>query len=164
MSRQKTVIDWSLYHRWSSMKQRCNPNIKSSSKYHAGKGIQVCPEWQDYKNFQEWAVTHGYSKELTLDRINGDDDYYPDNCRWVDAKAQANNPSETTLREREAKRDLSRERPKKKYPKRIQPEQQRELDEFNKNASLQCGYETKYTYSDMIQSKQFTYLYENYLI
>ena len=126
MGRQKTVTDWTVYHRWSGMKERCNPNIKSGSKYHAGKGIRVCPEWQIYENFEKWALDNGYRKDLTLDRKDGDDDYYPDNCRWVDAKTQANNLSETAIREREARRELAKEKPRKpEKPKKQQLELQR---------------------------------------
>lgn len=114
-----------LYHRWQGMKERCNPSIKSCSKYHAGKGISICPEWMEYKNFEEWALANGFREDLTLDRIDGDDDYYPDNCRWVDNKTQSSNLSETALRERKTREELNRLKPKKR-----KRQVDKELEEF----------------------------------
>lgn len=87
-----------IYSIWRNMRQRCNnPN---ASKYHlyGGKGIQVCSEWQtDFMNFYEWAMDNGYSDELTLDRINGNKDYCPKNCRWATYKQQNNNTTQNHL-------------------------------------------------------------------
>lgn len=59
-----------------------------------GRGIKVCDEWnKSAKSFAEWAFTHGYNDELTLDRINNDGDYEPNNCRWVTNKEQNRNRS-----------------------------------------------------------------------
>lgn len=80
-----------LYHIWSHMKQRCeNPNVERYPNY-GGRGIKVCEEWRNFETFKEWAVTHGYNENLTIDRINTNKDYCPDNCRWTSWKTQANN-------------------------------------------------------------------------
>ena len=80
-----------IYTVWRSMRQRCNnPNCKSY-KYYGGRGISVCREWDDPKVFAEWAFANGYSDSLTLDRIDVNKGYAPDNCRWVSQKAQQNN-------------------------------------------------------------------------
>lgn len=72
-----------LYAVWNSMKQRCsNPSVKEY-KYYGEKGIKVCEEWEDFIPFYEWAIPNGYEQNLTLDRINFDDDYKPSNCRWI---------------------------------------------------------------------------------
>lgn len=81
-----------LYGRWVMMKQRCyNSNNKDYYSYGA-RGIVVCDEWKhNYLNFHNWAYANGYDDNLSIDRINVDGSYEPDNCRWVDKDIQANN-------------------------------------------------------------------------
>jgi hypothetical protein len=79
------------------MQQRCNdPNWKGA-KYYIEKGITVCDEWREYAAFREWALSHGYSDSLSIDRIDNDGNYCPENCRWVNARVQANNQSRNKL-------------------------------------------------------------------
>lgn len=77
---------------WMNMKNRClNPNYKNYKNY-GGKGITVCDEWKtSFENFYCWAISNGYEKNLTLDRINTFGNYEPKNCRWVTQKIQQNN-------------------------------------------------------------------------
>lgn len=81
-----------LYETWQGMKKRCNnPNSKSYKRYGA-QGIKVCPEWEnDFQAFCDWAMAHGYTDELTIDRIDNQKGYSPDNCRWVSWGDQAKN-------------------------------------------------------------------------
>lgn len=80
------------YEIWQGMKKRCyNPNDARYDRY-GGRGITVCDEWlHDFAAFYKWALENGYSDKLTIDRIDNDKGYSPDNCRWVSEKEQSRN-------------------------------------------------------------------------
>lgn len=81
-----------LYNIWNGMKKRCyNRNAYNYSDY-GGRGITVCKEWLgDYCSFRDWAMSNGYNDSLSIDRIDNNSGYYPENCRWVDDTTQCNN-------------------------------------------------------------------------
>lgn len=84
-----------LYSIWCSMRTRCNnPNTKNYKDY-GGRGIKVCSEWNDFVKFRDWAMSNGYNNDLTLDRINVNGNYEPDNCRWATLDEQSNNKRTT---------------------------------------------------------------------
>lgn len=82
-----------LYNIWVLMKQRCNNPKATHYERYGGRGISVCPEWEVFENFGEWALANGYDDSLTIDRINNDSIYEPSNCRWVTMKEQSLNRS-----------------------------------------------------------------------
>lgn len=81
---------------WGGMKSRCYAKQNIAYKHYGERGITVCDEWlNDFENFYEWAITHGYCSYLTIDRIDVNGNYEPSNCRWVSQRKQANNKRNT---------------------------------------------------------------------
>ena len=87
-----------LYSIWSGMIERChNPKHKGYKNYGA-RGIVVCAEWKtNFASFQEWALSNGYAEDLTIDRIENDKPYGPDNCRWISLSAQQHHKRDNHL-------------------------------------------------------------------
>ena len=81
-----------LYNAWHSMKARCYNPTNHNYIHYGNRGIVVCDEWKNsFEEFYKWAVSNGYQDGLTLDRIDNDKYYGPDNCRWTTMKVQNNN-------------------------------------------------------------------------
>lgn len=94
---RKQTGSHNLYHHrfyatWNGVIQRCNNPKHKSYKNYGGRGITVCGEWLDVANFASWAeITHPNIEGVSLDRIDNDKGYSPENCRWADSFTQAIN-------------------------------------------------------------------------
>lgn len=91
-----TTRHYRLYHIWLSMRARCNVQTNVNYQNYGGRGIRVCKEWDSFDVFRKWAYENGYSDDAdrttcTIDRIDVDGDYAPDNCRWTNSGVQALN-------------------------------------------------------------------------
>lgn len=80
-----------LFNIWENMRARCYCKTNKVYKWYGGKGIKICDEWSEFIPFKDWAMLHGYTDDLTIDRINPDGDYEPLNCRWITKKEQQRN-------------------------------------------------------------------------
>lgn len=87
-----------LYGIWAGMLNRCYNRNNKAYSYYGGRGITVCKEWKnDFTAFRGWATSNGYCEDLTIDRIDNDGDYRPENCRWVTMKEQNSNKRSSLL-------------------------------------------------------------------
>lgn len=77
-----------LYHVWADLKSRCRGSIERYKRRYTDRGITVCDDWNDYSKFREWAIENGYNPDAeygscTIDRIDNDQGYFPENCHFV---------------------------------------------------------------------------------
>lgn len=96
---------YKLYQIWIAMRRRCYDTTVINYSYYGGRGITVCDEWlTSYEAFETWAIENGYTEGLSIDRIDADGNYCPENCRWI---TRSENSKEAALRLGEKRREKS---------------------------------------------------------
>lgn len=86
-----------LYSIWQQMKNRTLSPSNHKYNDYGGRGIKVCNEWLTFESFMQWALTHGYSDKLQIDRIDVNGNYEPSNCRWVGKRENMLNRRNTLI-------------------------------------------------------------------
>ena len=86
-----------IYSIWSGMKTRCNNTNSKRYKDYGGRGIKICDEWLIFDNFCLWSLENGYEEGLTIERIDNDKSYCPENCKWISQSEQNKNKRNTRI-------------------------------------------------------------------
>lgn len=86
-----------LFAIWKEIISRCSYKGDTGYKYYGAVGLAIADEWKEYPAFYEWAMSHGYRDDLSIDRIDNAKGYNPDNCRWETDKVQGVNHSNSIL-------------------------------------------------------------------
>lgn len=84
-----------LYYVWSGMLQRCRNEKSRAYKNYGARGIKVCDDWDDFRTFHKWAMANGYADGLSIERIDVDGNYCPDNCTFIPMAHQCRNKQNT---------------------------------------------------------------------
>lgn len=97
----KCYVDWKNHrigHIFTGMKSRCYSDGDSSYNRYGARGIKICDEWlNNPKSFEDWSLSNGYADNLTIDRIDENKDYCPENCRWIPKELNAKYKSTTRM-------------------------------------------------------------------
>ena len=92
LARSHEMTGTRLYRIWRGMKTRCSVVDATYYSYYGGRGITVCEEWQNsFETFRDWALGNGYRDDLSIDRIDVNGNYCPENCKWATAMQQGRN-------------------------------------------------------------------------
>lgn len=86
-----------LYRIWAGMKSRCLNKKDKSYKNYGARHITLCNDWLYYENFYNWALSNGYKSNLTIERIDNNGNYCPENCTWITIQEQQKNKRPRTI-------------------------------------------------------------------
>ena len=86
-----------LYYVWTGLRTRCNNPRNTNFKYYGGRGITYAKEWESFENFCDWALASGYKDGLSIERIDVDGNYCPENCTWIPHSDQQKNKTNAVL-------------------------------------------------------------------
>lgn len=84
-----------LYKVWTSIKGRCLNKNSQGFRFYGERGISICPEWLSFDVFRDWALSNGYKKGLSIERIDNNKGYFPENCKWIKMTDQRDNQRST---------------------------------------------------------------------
>lgn len=104
IKRNHNMTNHPLFPIWSGMMNRCNNPNNLAYKDYGGRGIKVCEDWHKVENFCKWGEENGYKKGLSIERIDVNKGYSPDNCKWIPRSEQAWNTRKTTFVEIDGKK------------------------------------------------------------
>lgn len=93
-----------LYVIWQHMLRRCRKESDPAFQWYGARGIAVCDEWSDFQAFHDWSMVSGYAEGLTIDRIDVNGNYCPENCRWLPLRKQQENKRNNVFIEFEGQR------------------------------------------------------------
>lgn len=93
-----------LYSIWRNMLNRCEYKSHIEYSRYGGRGIKVCDEWKDFLTFYNWAITHGYADDLTIEREDVNGNYEPSNCKWATSREQSRNTRRNRILEYNGKK------------------------------------------------------------
>lgn len=137
-----------LYKMYDNMKQRTSNKKNTSYSYYGGKGIAICASWHSVDAFIEWALQTGFKDGLSIDRIDGDKGYSPQNCRWVSKTVQNRNTKKIMNRNTSGFRGVS-PRPSGAWQSRISVNNSQKY-----LGSFKCRREAAYAYDRYIEENK----------